>query len=454
VLWRLISDAALRRPALRALAACSAPETPRVVLGAYGKFSADERRDALATLVSRADYANALLDAVADRRVASTDLTGELVRQVRNLKDPRLNERITELWGTVKDTPAERRKLIEQYQAMLAGPSGLPADLPHGRALFAKTCQQCHLLFGTGGKVGPDLTGSNRANLEYILSNIIDPSALIGKEYQAVVIQTGDGRTLTGIVREENDDSLRLAMANETVTVLKSDIEERELSAKSMMPEDQLKPLSDHDVRSLMAYLASPSQTPLLATADNVASFFNGRDLTGWRGDAELWSVEDGEIVGRTSGLKRNEFLISELAAGDFRLSFDVKLVGNEGNSGLQFRSQALEEGEMRGYQADIGPGWWGKLYEENARGLLWDKSGETHLKPGEWNHYVVEAAGNRVRTWLNGQACVDLEDAAGAKRGVFAWQLHSGGPTEVRFKNLKLELLPLVAAPATAAAR
>jgi hypothetical protein len=142
------------------------------------------------------------------------------------------------------------------------------------------------------------------------------------------------------------------------------------------------------------------------------------------------------------------------LAAGDFRLSFDVKLVGNEGNSGLQFRSQALEEGEMRGYQADIGPGWWGKLYEENARGLLWDKSGETHLKPGEWNHYVVEAAGNRVRTWLNGQACVDLEDAAGAKRGVFAWQLHSGGPTEVRFKNLKLELLPLVAAPATAAAR
>ena len=210
-----------------------------------------------------------------------------------------------------------------------------------------------------------------------------------------------------------------------------------------MMPDDLWKPLSDHEVRSLVAYLASPQQVPMLATADNVANFFNGRDLAGWQGNAELWSVEDGELVGRTAGLARNEFLRSDMAADDFHLSLDVKLVGNRGNSGIQFRSEDLPDGEMRGYQADIGAGWWGKLYEENRRGLLTKDSGEQHVKPGEWNHYEISAVANHIRTWINGQLCVDLEDRSGVPRGIFALQLHSGDATEVRFKNMRLELTP-----------
>ncbi|HEV3021625.1 MAG TPA: family 16 glycoside hydrolase, partial [Pirellulales bacterium] len=315
-------------------------------------------------------------------------------------------------------------------------------DVALGHTLFAKTCRQCHTLFGAGGKVGPELTGSNRANLDYMLANLLDPSALIGKDYQATIIQTDDGRTLTGIVRGENDDAVTLATANETVVVPKSEIELRELSAKSMMPDDQLKPFSEHELRSLIEYLASPSQTPFLATAESAANFFNGRDLAGWQGDATLWHVENGEIVGRTSGLDHNEFLRSELAAGDFRVSLDVKLVRNEGNSGIQFRSETVGGGEVKGYQADIGPGWWGKLYEEQGRGLLWGRSGEAHVRPGEWNHYEIVASGSRIRTKINGKPCVELDDAQGARRGIFAFQLHSGGPTEVRFKEIKLELM------------
>jgi putative membrane-bound dehydrogenase-like protein len=451
ILHRLLDEAAMRRPALRALAAYSDPHTPEIVLKTYAGLNPDEKRDALATLVSRAEYAAALLAAVGDDRVPRADLSGELVRQIRNLKDKGLDKQINAVWGAVNDTPQERQKLIERYKA-LAGKPGPPPDVMLGRTLFAKTCQQCHTLFGTGGKVGPDITGSNRANLDYILSNLVDPSALIGKDYQAVVIQTSDGRTLTGIVRNENDDSLQLALANETVTVLKSDIEERELSPKSMMPDDQLKPMGDHEVRSLLAYLASPAQTPILATADNVSLFFNGRDLTGWRGREGLWSVEDGQIVGKTNGLGRNEFLIGDLAAGDFRLTLQVKLVGNEGNSGIQFRSEAIEDDEVRGYQADIGAGWWGKLYEEHGRGLIWDRSGEAFVKPGEWNEYEIVAQGSRLHTRINGQLCVDLDDQEGRQRGVFALQLHSGGATEVRFRNLKLELIPQVST--TAASR
>jgi hypothetical protein len=133
---------------------------------------------------------------------------------------------------------------------------------------------------------------------------------------------------------------------------------------------------------------------------------------------------------------------VSDLAVEDFRLACEVKLTPNAANSGIQFRSEPLPDGEVRGYQADMGAGWWGKLYEEQGRGLLWDRSGEAHLKPEEWNQYELVAIDGHVRTFLNGKPCVDLEDPEGARRGILALQVHSGGPTEVRFKNFKLEVL------------
>jgi hypothetical protein len=210
-----------------------------------------------------------------------------------------------------------------------------------------------------------------------------------------------------------------------------------------MMPDDLWQPLNEHEIRSLVAYLAAPAQVPMLATAENAATFFNGRDLTGWAGEAGLWSVENGEIVGKTPGLAHNTFLVSNLTADDFLFSAQVKLVGNRGNSGIQFRSAALPKNEAKGYQADVGAGWWGKLYEENGRGLLWDKSGEPFVKLGEWNTYEIEARGAQIRTSINGHPCVVLDDPAGARRGIFAFQLHSGGDTEVHYKDLRLVPLP-----------
>ena len=179
----------------------------------------------------------------------------------------------------------------------------------------------------------------------------------------------------------------------------------------------------------------------MLATSENAVTLFNGNDLTGWSGADGLWSVENGELVGRTDGLKHNHWIVSDLAVQDFRLSVDVKLVDNAGNSGIQFRSQS-DGREVSGYQADIGKGWWGKLYEEHGRGLLWDKSAEQHLNSGDWNRYEIVAQGNTIRTFINDQPCVDIDDPKGATRGIIAFQLHSGGKTEVRFRNMKLEVL------------
>jgi hypothetical protein len=170
-------------------------------------------------------------------------------------------------------------------------------------------------------------------------------------------------------------------------------------------------------------------------------SLFNGRDLSGWSGARELWSVEGGEIVGRTTGLAHNEFLRSQLELRDFKLSFEVKLVGDRGNSGVQFRSREFEGGEMQGPQADIGPGWWGKLYEENGRALL-EARESTAVKPGEWNRYEIEARGSKVRTSLNGVVNFERDDAEFARSGILALQLHSGEATEVRFRAFALEVL------------
>src|SRR6185295_4548666 len=141
-----------------------------------------------------------------------------------------------------------------------------------------------------------------------------------------------------------------------------------------------------------------------LATPETIGFFFNGKDLSNWDGAPELWKVENGEIVGRTAtGLKHNEFLKSQLVFSDFRLVCQVKLTPNSANSGIQFRSEPHGEFEMKGCQADVGAGWWGRLYEEKGRALLWKKTGEEFVKTNDWNTYEILAVGSKIRTALNG---------------------------------------------------
>ena len=441
-LQNLATEPTMRGQALRALASFDDPKTAEVILKVYPTLAPAERRDALNTLAARANYARALLSAVGEKRVPPADLSADLIRQLRNHKDSEIDAAIGRVWGTARETPSDRIKVIAETKAKLLAKPAQGPDVNLGRSVFAKTCQQCHVLFGSGGNVGPELTGSNRADLDYLLSNVFDPSALIGKDYLAHVVATKDGRVLTGIIRSEDKDAITLVTANETLIVPRPEVEERKPSEASMMPEGLWATLGDHEVRSLVAYLAGPSQVPMLATVDDIKGLFNGRDLLGWDGDPKLWRVEGGEIVGKTAGLAHNAFLRSDLSLADFRLTAQVKLVKDEGNSGIQFRSEPLPGGEVKGYQADVGVGWWGKVYEENGRGLLWKDSGEAFVKPGEWNTYEIVCNGSKVRTSINGKPCAVLDDPSGAKRGIIAFQLHSGGPTEVRFKDLKVEVI------------
>jgi putative heme-binding domain-containing protein len=267
-LHTLVGDASLRGAALRALAAYDHPRTPQVILADYASFSAEERRDALTTLASRVNYAEALLDALASGRVVSTDLSADLIRQLRNLKSDKLISRINDVRGVVRDTAEDKARLIADYQKLLTTPPSQAPDVSLGRAVFSKSCQQCHTLFDIGGKVGPELTGSNRANLDYLLSNVVDPSAVMVREYMPTIIETTDGRIITGIVRNRDTTSISVTIPNETIILPRDEIASQQRAEKSMMPDDLLKTLSEHEVRSLVAYLASPAQAPLPAGSE------------------------------------------------------------------------------------------------------------------------------------------------------------------------------------------
>jgi putative membrane-bound dehydrogenase-like protein len=439
VLHALLAEGSLRSSALRALAAFDDPKTPAAVLAGWKGYNSEERRDAIGTLASRPAYAKALLDAVGAKQLVAADIPADVVRQIRALPDASLAKRVEDVWGQMRNSPADRLKAIAEWKRVLNTPG--QDDLNAGRSLYAKICQQCHTLFAVGGKVGPDITGSNRANLDYLLENILDPSAVIPKDYMPTTFSLNNGRTIIGIIKGESANAYDVQTSNEVLSISKADVEDKKQSSTSMMPDDQLKPLSQKDVRNLFAYLRNPAQVPLLATAENAKDFFNGKTLSGWVGDPKLWSVENGEIVGKTDGLKTNEFLKSEMAADNFVLSLKVKLTPNGENSGIQFRSEVLPNGDVKGPQADVGAGWWGKLYEEHGRGLLAKEGGEKFVKPGEWNDYTIEAYEGNVRITINGQICTDyLQDAQLSRRGIFALQLHSGGKMEVRFKDLKLE--------------
>lgn len=441
ILQQLLSQETVRAAAIRGLAAYDDPKSADAILKAYHSLNQTEKKDALNTLVSRGNYARGLLTAVANKAIPARDLSADIVRQLRNFKDTEINQQVEKLWGVARDTEADKLKEIAKYKSMIQiEPAG---DASRGRAVFARTCLQCHMLFGEGGNVGPDITGSNRGDLDYILQNAIDPNAVIPNDYRTSNLETKDERVITGIVTKQDENAVTIVTANETVIVPRSDVKSLQQGEISMMPEGLLQALTSGEVRDLVAYLKTPGQVPMAATPDNVLTFFNGKDLTGWDGHTNLWSVQNGEIVGKSAGLKNNEFLKNALLLADFRLVLKVKLTPNKENSGIQFRSEVEPSGSVKGYQADVGAGWWGKLYEEHGRGLLWDKSGEAHVKVGDWNTYEIVAVGSKIRTAINGKLCVDLDDPKGAKQGIVAFQLHSGGPMEIRFKDLQLELNP-----------
>ncbi len=210
---------------------------------------------------------------------------------------------------------------------------------------------------------------------------------------------------------------------------------------------------------------------------------FNGKDLTGWEGLPQFWSVQDGAITGKTDDdnvVDPNTFIVWQGGeVSDFVLRLKFKIVGNNedgwANSGIQYRAKVLDKAKFSvgGYQADFEAGtkYSGILYEERGRGILALRGQKVEIYPipegkkkpeikvtgsvgdsdeiqaaikqGDWNDYRIVAKGNRLMHFINGHKTVDVKDldeSKAAKSGILALQLHKGKNMTVQFKNIRLK--------------
>jgi putative heme-binding domain-containing protein len=260
-----LNDTAIRWAALAGLLELNAPGAAGEALGRFKWIDRNERPAVLAAMASRTNHARVLLDSVAGGQVPRAEISPFLARQIASLGDAALTARLTEVWGSVQATDADKHAALARHRAQLTPERLARADLAHGRAVYAQACASCHVLYGAGGSVGPDLTGSGRANLDYLLENIVTPSAVVPAEYRMVVAELKDGRVLNGFVREKNERTLTLQTPTEAVVIPRAEIASLDTSSLSLMPEGLLEALDEAAARDLIAYLMHPRQVPLPA---------------------------------------------------------------------------------------------------------------------------------------------------------------------------------------------
>ena len=187
---------------------------------------------------------------------------------------------------------------------------------------------------------------------------------------------------------------------------------------------------------------------PVKTDSAGFVSIFNGKDLTGWEGNAKIWKVRNGLLVGESPGIRHNDFLATKKEYENFELRLEFRMKGGKGNSGVQFRSRRIPKTtHVQGYQADLGRRFWGCLYDEHRRRKVLvhaPKSLSKVLKKGGWNSYVIRAEGNHITLTINGLKTVDYKenDSGIATKGIIALQIHSGPAMEMTFRKLRIREL------------
>jgi putative membrane-bound dehydrogenase-like protein len=263
LLIELLTDPAVRQTAIRGLAAFADPETPASILSAYGKFTAEEKADAVQTLAARATWAKELLAAIEKGTVPRADVPVTTARQILALNDKAISIQLEKVWGKIAPASKERVALTKKWKEYLTEETLAKADASRGRVLFAKNCAACHKMYGEGNAVGPELTGSQRSNLDYVLENVLDPSAVVPNEYRMINFVLIDDRVVSGIILRETKEALTVRTTNEAIVLPVSDITSRKQTNLSIMPDGLFDQMKQEEVRDLVAYLRSKEQVPI-----------------------------------------------------------------------------------------------------------------------------------------------------------------------------------------------
>ncbi len=253
------SNPTIQLAAIAAIGGFARASVAAPLIERYATASPTVKNRILGLLSTRREWAAPLLDAIEHRRIPAKELATAHVQSMVQLGDSALLARLESAWGKVPRAGSpEKDRRIAEVRGML--PEGDKGNAARGRPVFKENCAVCHKLFGEGETIGPDLTGSERGDLDFLLTSLVDPSRMVRKEYQAQTVALNDGRVLTGLVVDEDDRTMTLVDANRQKTVIPRDaIDATRAADVSLMPEGLLDKLTEPQIRDLFRYLQSAS---------------------------------------------------------------------------------------------------------------------------------------------------------------------------------------------------
>lgn len=391
----LLAVPALQPGAVSALRRFAGAETAEALVPHLAKFPLTLRNEAINLLAAKPDSALVLLKAVDAKTLPASLISPVLLDQFTRFQNPDIDTLIAKNWvrGGAGVDLAQLSASIESWKKKLSPNVMAKADASRGRQTYTMTCGTCHQLFGEGIALGPDLTGSNRADLAYVLENVLAPSSVVGKDYLLHVFSMKDGSTLSGMIRGETPEFAKLALpGGATVDVKLAEVAKREEIPQSLMPAGLFDALPLEQVADLVKYLASPGQVPLPnektsvdpksavpPPADGVIRV-EGEDLaekatvklgnvraqgmagfgTGWSGNRQLWWTggAPGEILTlKVPGLKPGTYQVSlfPTTAADYAM-IRVAINGQLAEADL-YTPGVLPAPEMRFEKVNVSPG-------------------------------------------------------------------------------------------------
>jgi putative membrane-bound dehydrogenase-like protein len=262
ILLKLVNDKVIATQVRSALAAYDDEKVPKALIQPWPVRSLEQQVATVDTLITRVSYADALLNFIKSGRVPPSVISPYQARAILSLDNKALTQKLSEVWGELRDTPEAKKEEMEKWTAALTPEALAKGDPAQGKTMFAAACAACHKLYGEGGMIGPDLTGGDRHKLTYLLENIIDPNAIVPADYRMSVFKLKDGRTLTGVIPEQNPKTLTIQTPAERLIIERSDIAEQQQLPMSLMPEGLLTALGEENVIHLMAYLRSQVPVP------------------------------------------------------------------------------------------------------------------------------------------------------------------------------------------------
>ena len=246
----------LQKDAIRSYGFYRSSNIPKTLMRHYKKFDTQSRQAVIETLATRKEFASEIVSALKAKKISKKEIPAYIARNLESL----LGQKFISVYGEVQKVSNDKSALIASYKKKLNSKAFNGASAARGRLVYDKQCAICHKMYNTGGIIGPDLTGSNRADQDYILLNIIDPNFDVPEAYQMTTITKKDGQIFSGNIVSESPSTIELKMVGLKTTIAKSDIKSRKSSKVSMMPEGLLTNLNDREFFDLIKYLQTNQQ--------------------------------------------------------------------------------------------------------------------------------------------------------------------------------------------------